>query len=90
MTKNVTYDGMSGAEFTRAVGADVDRWTDAGMEAAKRHGMTVEREWLRSLLDDAMDAARRFGRPVLPKPTLYWDPVEAELRPGRPTGDDAP
>lgn len=68
MSKNVTYDGMSGAEFTRAVGADVDRWTDAGMEAAKRHGMTVEREWLRSLLDDAMDAARRLSRPVVPFP----------------------
>ena len=66
MTEPATYDGMSGAEFMRHVGDDLERWTDAGMEAAKRHGMTVEREWLRSLLADAMDAARRFSRPAVP------------------------
>lgn len=65
----MTYDGLTGAEFMRLVGDDVDKWTDAGIEAAARHGFTVEREWLRDLLADAMDAARRFSRPVVPVAT---------------------
>jgi 2-oxoglutarate dehydrogenase complex dehydrogenase (E1) component-like enzyme len=65
MTK-ATYAGLSGAEFMRIVGADLDKWLDAAMESAEAKGMKIEREWLRSLLDDAMDAARRLSRPVLP------------------------
>ena len=68
MTKPATYEvSMTGAEFMRAVGDDVDKWTDAAMEGAARHGMTVvDRDWLHDLLDDAMDAARRLSRPVVP------------------------
>jgi len=62
----VIYEGMTGAEFQQHVGDDVDKWTDAGIEAAARHGMTIEREWFRDFLADAMDAARRFSRPVVP------------------------
>jgi hypothetical protein len=65
MTK-AAYDGMTGAEFMRAVGDDVDKWTEAAMEGAARYGMTVDRDWLHDLLADAMDAARRFSRPVVP------------------------
>lgn len=50
---------LSGAAFMRAVGTDVDKWTDAAMAAAEDLGFTVEREWLRSLLADAMEAARK-------------------------------
>jgi len=50
---------LSGAAFMRAVGTDVDKWTDAAMAAAEDLGFTVEREWLRSLLADAMDAASK-------------------------------
>ena len=50
---------LSGAAFMRAVGTDVDRWADAAMAAAEDLGFTVEREWLRSLLADAMDAASK-------------------------------
>jgi hypothetical protein len=50
---------LSGAEFQRQVGADVDKWTDAAMAAAEDLGYTVEREWLRSLLADAMEVARQ-------------------------------
>jgi len=64
--KRAAYYAMTGAEFSREVGDDVDKWTDAGIENATRHGMTIEREWLRSLLADAMDAARKFSRPVVP------------------------
>jgi hypothetical protein len=50
---------LSGAEFQRSVRDDADRWADAAMAAAEDLGYTVEREWLRSLLADAMDAARQ-------------------------------
>ena len=66
MTKPATYEGMTGAEFMRAVGDDVDKWTDAAMEGAARHGYVVDRDWLHDLLADAMDAARRLSRPVVP------------------------
>jgi hypothetical protein len=72
--KPATYDGLTGAEFQRAVGADVDKWTDAAMESAKRNGVTVEREWLRALLSDAMDAARHLSRPVVPGSSLPPEP----------------
>lgn len=49
----------SGREFVREVGADLDKWTDKMAESAKAQGHPVEREWLRSWLNDAMDAARK-------------------------------
>ena len=62
----MTYEGMTGAEFMRAVGDDVDKWTDAAMEGAKRHRLVIDREWLHDLLADAMDAARRLNTKVTP------------------------
>jgi hypothetical protein len=50
---------MSGAEFQRAVEADLDSWADQMLASAKRNGYTVEREWLREWLGDAMQAARK-------------------------------
>jgi hypothetical protein len=50
---------LSGAAFMRAVGTDVDQWTDAAMAAAEDLGYTIERDWLRSLLADAMEAASK-------------------------------
>jgi hypothetical protein len=50
---------LSGAEFQRSVRDDPEKWADAAMVAAEDLGYTVEREWLRSLLADAMDAARQ-------------------------------
>jgi hypothetical protein len=50
---------MSGAEFQRAVGAELDSWTDQMMASAAREGHKLEREWLRSWLDDVMQAARK-------------------------------
>jgi hypothetical protein len=49
---------MSGAEFQRSVRDDPDKWADAAMVAAEDMGYKIEREWLRSLLADAMAAAR--------------------------------
>jgi hypothetical protein len=49
---------LSGAQFQREVGADVDKWADAAMVAAEDLGFKIERDWLRSLLADAMAAAR--------------------------------
>jgi hypothetical protein len=37
---------------------DPDKWADAAMVAAEDMGYKIEREWLRSLLADAMAAAR--------------------------------
>jgi hypothetical protein len=79
MTAPNRYECMTGAEFMRLVGDDVDKWTDAGIEAAARHGYTVEREWLRSLLADAMDAARRFNRPVVPVTDGYEDDLDERV-----------
>lgn len=53
------YATMSGAEFQRAVRDDPDKWADAAMAAAEDLGYKIERDWIRSLLADAMDAARR-------------------------------
>jgi hypothetical protein len=49
---------LSGAQFQREVGTDPDKWADAAMVAAEDMGFKIEREWLRSLLADAMAAAR--------------------------------
>jgi hypothetical protein len=53
---------MTGREFLREVGDDVDKWTDAGLAALKDRGQTIDRDWLRSFLDDAMTAAREHER----------------------------
>jgi hypothetical protein len=50
---------MSGAEFQREVGDDPDKWADAAMAAAQDLGFKIERDWLRSLLADAMEVARQ-------------------------------
>ena len=50
---------MSGADFQREVGDDVDKWADAAMISAEDAGYKIDRDWLRSLLDDAMEAARK-------------------------------
>jgi len=53
------YRTLSGAAFQREVGADPDKWADAAMIAAEDLGYKVDRDWLRDLLADAMDAARK-------------------------------
>ena len=53
------YRTLSGAEFQREVGDDVDKWADAAMISAEDAGYKIDRDWLRSLLDDAMEAARK-------------------------------
>ena len=53
------YRTLSGADFQREVGDDVDKWTDAAMIAAEDAGYKLDRDWLRSLLEDAMEAARK-------------------------------
>ena len=53
------YRTLSGADFQREVGDDVDKWTDAAMISAEDAGYKIDRDWLRSLLDDAMEAARK-------------------------------
>ena len=50
---------MSGAEFQREVGTDPDKWADAAMVAAEDLGYKIEFDWIRLLLADAMDAARK-------------------------------
>ena len=50
---------MSGAEFQRSVRDDPDKWADAAMASAEDLGYKIERDWIRSLLSDAMEAARR-------------------------------
>jgi hypothetical protein len=52
------YRTLSGAEFQRSVRDDPDKWADAAMVAAEDLGFKIERDWLRSLLADAMAAAR--------------------------------
>jgi hypothetical protein len=51
--------GMTGREFQREVGADLDKWTDAMADSAKENGHPVEREWLKGWLTDVMEAARK-------------------------------
>ena len=53
------YRTLSGAEFQRTVRDDPDKWADAAMIAAEDLGYKVDRDWLRDLLADAMDAARK-------------------------------
>jgi hypothetical protein len=53
------YRSLSGPEFQRAVRDDPDRWADAAMIAAEDLGYKIDRDWLRYLLADAMDAARK-------------------------------
>jgi len=53
------YRTLSGAEFQREVGDDPDKWADAAMIAAEDLGYKVDRDWLRDLLADAMEAARK-------------------------------
>jgi hypothetical protein len=63
MSEKPDFGTMTGAEFLRLAGADVDIWTDAALaRAAGTPGFTLDREWLRSLLDDAMQAARADER----------------------------
>jgi len=53
------YRALSGAAFQREVGTDPDKWADAAMIAAEDLGYKIERDWIRSLLADAMEAARK-------------------------------
>jgi len=53
------YRTLSGAEFQRTVRDDPDKWADAAMIAAEDLGYKIERDWIRSLLADAMEAARK-------------------------------
>ena len=53
------YRSLSGAEFQREVGDDPDKWADAAMAAAQDLGFKIERDWIRSLLADAMEVARQ-------------------------------
>ena len=48
--------GKTGREFVREVGADLDKWTDEMFVSAVDHGHPVEREWLRSWLNDFSEA----------------------------------
>lgn len=59
-------DSKTGREFIREAGDDLDKWTDAMAESAAREGHTLEREWLRAWLGDAMDAARKAKPPPIP------------------------
>lgn len=62
--------GKSGREFVREVGADLDKWTDEMLVSAANHGHPVEREWLRSWLCDAMQAAQK----AMPKTFVTEEP----------------
>jgi hypothetical protein len=53
------YRTLSGVAFQRAVRDDPDKWADAAMIAAEDLGYKIDRDWLRSLLADAMEAARK-------------------------------
>jgi hypothetical protein len=53
------YRTLSGAEFQRAVRDDPDKWADAAMITAEDLGYKVDRDWLRDLLADAMETARK-------------------------------
>ena len=52
---------LSGAEFQRSVRDDPDKWADAAMVAAEDMGYKIDRDWIRSLLADAMEAARKHS-----------------------------
>jgi hypothetical protein len=53
------YRSLSGAAFQRTVRDDPDRWADAVMITAGDLGYKIDRDWLRDLLADAMEAARK-------------------------------
>ena len=53
------YRSLSGAAFQREVGDDPARWADAATIAAEDLGYRLDRDWLRDLLADAMEAARK-------------------------------
>jgi hypothetical protein len=55
------YRSLSGAEFQRAVRDDPDQWADAAMIAAEDLGYKIDRDWIRSLLADAMETARKHS-----------------------------
>ena len=53
------YRTLSGAEFQREVGTDPDKWADAAMIWVEKFGYRLDRDWLRDLLADAMETARK-------------------------------
>ena len=53
------YRSLSGAEFQRTVRDDPDKWADAAMIWVEKLGYKVDRDWLRDLLADAMETARK-------------------------------
>ncbi len=55
------YRSLSGAAFQRAVRDDPDKWADAAMIAAEDLGYRIDRDWLRDLLADAMETARKHS-----------------------------
>ena len=55
------YRTLSGAAFQREVGDDPDKWADAAMIAAEDLGYRLDRDWLRDLLADAMETARKHS-----------------------------
>jgi len=55
------YRSLSGVEFQRTVRDDPDKWADAAMIAAEELGYKIDRDWIRSLLADAMEAARKHS-----------------------------
>jgi len=55
------YRTLSGAAFQREVGDDPDKWADAAMIAAEDLGYKIDRDWLRDLLADAMETARKHS-----------------------------
>ncbi len=63
------YNAMSGAEFQREAGDDVDKWADAMEQSAAREGHAVSRDWLLAWLTDAMDAARKAKPPPITEET---------------------
>jgi hypothetical protein len=60
----MTDRSMTGREFVREAGDDLDKWTDAMAESASSHGYKVEWEWLRGWLADYAEAVRK----AKPKP----------------------
>ena len=58
---------LTGRQFQREVGADLDKWTDAMAESASEQGHPVEREWLKGWLEDLMEAARLAAPPLFGK-----------------------
>ena len=81
------YRTLSGAAFQRTVRDDPDKWADAAMIAAEDLGYKIERDWIRSLLADAMEAARKGSiREVIEgdstwfQPVLYPDPLMSERK----------